>query len=403
MGGSKSKLTEVEIRNEINLEIKNKNENVMKVFNQTVSNVVTEFVSKTITNLNINTSGLTQFTAGDLTVSGKDSVFKLDQRVDVKSANTAVAKIVQDNKVQQQLASKLQEDVMNKINNDSDLKGAMEASNMLQQMTKDAGGVEGLVRSVTNTVQGLMDSLTATKTKEEAKTKIINAMGYNIQNSTSNISDITKKIENNIKNAISNISEQSCNMKTSGSAIISVGNISVTDGGNASLNQISSVEALNKCVIDTLNSSGIVTDLQTQAFTFSKTDTANTAKADTTMKVKSEIEQVNIQEATLLKDLGDLVGKILSFGLGGFGKYVLIGGIILVVLILVPVIINLVKPKNKSEPEIVYVDRQEEETNERENNNEQEGGFNLNNLNNRLIYPWLILISIVFYIFRKNK
>lgn len=326
MGGGSSKITEVEIRNEINLEIKNSNENITRIFNKAVNKSVTDVTAEVASEVLQQTSGVQDLRLGDLRI-GKKGKLRIDQKTDVKAINAAVMKIVSDTSAMNKLASKLQEEISNKIKNDNELQASLQAANQISQIEKDAGGVESLVRSAMDAVKSLGSALTGAESKEEAKTKIVNQMGLKIENRNYNENDIKKIVENSVSNFIKNISNNRCKMSTSGTNLISIGNIEMDEEGEVSIEQSNAVEALNKCVIDTMNVAGIVTDISNVGLTESKTDTSNSNKASGSMDTKNTVVQEKTYESKLNFDFISDIFKYMK----DIVLYIVIGIILILV------------------------------------------------------------------------
>ncbi len=411
MGGSQSKVTETEIRNELNMEIKNRTENITKIINQTINKVTNNMVLETTTEVIQTNAGSAIFEARDIKQRG-GSIIKIDQNVDVKSINSAVLKIVQSNEALTKLATKFQEEILNKIKNDNDMKGELEAINKIKQLEKDAGGPESLVRQITNTANDMIKSMTGTSTKEEVKTKIINKLNLRFENQTINQNEINKKVENIIKNNMSNISKQTCKFETKGDAIIRVGNIDQDEKGNMTVGQSVSVNALNKCIIDTLNTNSIVNDISTTGLTSSSSNTENANKSQGSMKTDNSVVQEKINESVFdfFKDFKDII---------------IYAGLAIAGILILYIVIKLIPSSGNNEmgymnpqmgymnpqmgymnpqmaygnPQMGYMSPRRGYREEEDGEYDQRGGFPL--LENKLLHPLLILITIIFWVFRK--
>jgi len=279
MGGSQSKVTEIDVRNELKMEIENTTKNITKIMNETINSVTTNMVLDTTTEVLQSNAGSTLLEIGDIKQRGKSKI-NINQKVSVKAINSAVLKIVQSNDAMTKLATQFQEQIINKIKNDNEMKGELEAINKIKQLEKDAGGLESLVRNIMDTANNIMKSLTGTSTKEDVKTRIKNEMNLKFKNDTLNQNDIIKKVQNTIENNMKNVSKQTCKFDTKGESIIRIRNIEQDDNSELTIGQSVAVEALNKCIIDTLNTNGIVQDMSTTGFTTSSSDTANTNKQE---------------------------------------------------------------------------------------------------------------------------
>lgn len=388
MGGSQSKVTEIDVRNELKMEIENTTKNITKIMNETINTVTTNMVLDTTTEVLQSNAGSTLLEIGDIKQRGKSKI-NINQKVSVKAINSAVLKIVQSNDAMTKLATQFQDQIINKIKNDNEMKGELEAINKIKQLEKDAGGLESLVRNIMDTANNIMKSLTGTSTKEDVKTRIKNEMNLKFKNDTLNQNDIIKKVQNTIQNNMKNVSKQTCKFDTKGESIIRIRNIEQDDNSELTIGQSVAVEALNKCIIDTLNTNGIVQDMSTTGFTTSSSDTANTNKQEAKMKTDNTIvkEKINETAFDFIKQFKDLI---------------VYGGIAIAGVLILYIVIKLISSKggnNEIDDMISNRRRRSRRRSEEDEDQDQRGGLPI--LETKFLHPLLILISIVFYVFRK--
>ena len=184
--------------------------------NETINSVTTNMVLDTTTEVLQSNAGSTLLEIGDIKQRGRIKI-NINLKVSVKAINSAVLKIVQSNDAMTKLATQFQEQIINKIKNDNEMKGELEAINKIKQLEKDAGGLESLVRNIMDTANNIMKSLTGTSTKEDVKTRIKNEMNLKFKNDTLNQNDIIKKVQNTIENKVVN-SNSKCGGSTSNSS-----------------------------------------------------------------------------------------------------------------------------------------------------------------------------------------
>lgn len=386
MGGSQSKVTEIDVRNELKMEIENTTKNITKIMNETINTVTTNMVLDTTTEVLQSNAGSTLLEIGDIKQRGKSKI-NINQKVSVKAINSAVLKIVQSNDAMTKLATQFQDQIINKIKNDNEMKGELEAINKIKQLEKDAGGLESLVRNIMDTANNIMKSLTGTSTKEDVKTRIKNEMNLKFKNDTLNQNDIIKKVQNTIENNMKNVSKQTCKFDTKGESIIRIRNIEQDDNSELTIGQSVAVEALNKCIIDTLNTNGIVQDMSTTGFTTSSSDTANTNKQEAKMKTDNTIvkEKINETAFDFIKQFKDLI---------------VYGGIAIAGVLILYIVIKLISNKGgNNEIDDMMSNRRRRSRRRSEEDEDQRGGLPI--LETKFLHPLLILISIVFYVFRK--
>jgi ElaB/YqjD/DUF883 family membrane-anchored ribosome-binding protein len=390
MGGSQSKVTEIDVRNELKMEIENTTKNITKIMNETINTVTTNMVLDTTTEVLQSNAGTTLLEIGDIKQRGRSKI-NINQKVSVKAINSAVLKIVQSNDAMTKLATQFQDQIINKIKNDNEMKGELEAINKIKQLEKDAGGLESLVRNIMDTANNIMKSLTGTSTKEDVKTRIKNEMNLKFKNDTLNQNDIIKKVQNTIQNNMKNVSKQTCKFDTKGESIIRIRNIEQDDNSELTIGQSVAVEALNKCIIDTLNTNGIVQDMSTTGFTTSSSDTANTNKQDAKMKTDNTIvkEKINETAFDFIKQFKDLI---------------VYGGIAIAGVLILYIVIKLISNKggnNEIDDMISNRRRRSRRRSEEDEDQDQDQRGGLPILETKFLHPLLILISIVFYVFRK--
>jgi hypothetical protein len=186
-----------------------------------------------------------------------------------------------------------------------------------------------------------------------------------------------------------NVSKQTCKFDTKGESIIRIRNIEQDDNSELTIGQSVAVEALNKCIIDTLNTNGIVQDMSTTGFTTSSSDTANTNKQDAKMKTDNTIvkEKINETAFDFIKQFKDLI---------------VYGGIAIAGVLILYIVIKLISNKggnNEIDDMMSNRRRRSRRRSEEDEDQDQRGGLPI--LETKFLHPLLILISIVFYVFRK--
>ncbi len=334
MGGKSRESVEIEIRNEVNTRIDTYNKNVNKLLTETITNVASQLVNETANTIKVNTSGSNLVNiSGGLNLSGK-AKFNINQKVDVQSTNEAVFKIVTDAKLLAQLGNKMNEEIINKIKNDTAAQQTLKSANELNNAVKNAGGPEGMVASAMSAFSDIAGSLTGKETNKSVSQKIENKLGLNISNTNINENQVENIVKNSVETIIKNITSNTCDLQSAGSnAIVIDGGVVISDEVEAIFTQVSNVVSLNKCLTEQLNNAGMETLLTNDTSVISKTDTASTSKVEASMDTQNK--GTNTQEqgsvlTTMFEQMGKfgsiiavaiiialVVGGVLFFKFGG--------------------------------------------------------------------------------------
>ena len=298
MGGKTSKtVTTTDIQNEVSAEIKNFNKNVTDILNQQITNSTMSMVNETAQSISMATGGGNTVNLGNISVKGKGSVFSIDQKVDVKATNQAVANITQDSSAMAKLANTINTSVMDKIQNDSALQQAMQAASNLQKSSSTAGGLADMLSSVTKMMESVLTPGTVSNT--QSNTIIKNKMKTSISNTTINENKIKSIVENNINNTIKQLNSASCNINTSASNQLTAGNVDIADGGQAIITQVANVNALNTCILGAAQVAKMVTDITSNNENDTSTDTSNKNTAGQTMAATATVQETTETKAAL--------------------------------------------------------------------------------------------------------
>jgi hypothetical protein len=298
MGGKTSKtVTTTDIQNEVSAEIKNLNKNVTDILNQQITNSTMSMVNETAQSISMATGGGNTVNLGNISVKGKGSVFSIDQKVDVKATNQAVANITQDSSAMAKLANTINTSVMDKIQNDSALQQAMQAASNLQKSSSTAGGLADMLSSVTKMMESVLTPGTVSNT--QSNTIIKNKMKTSISNTTINENKIKSIVENNINNTIKQLNSASCNINTSASNQLTAGNVDIADGGQAIITQVANVNALNTCILGAAQVAKMVTDITSNNENATSTDTSNKNTAGQTMAATATVQETTETKAAL--------------------------------------------------------------------------------------------------------
>ena len=312
MGGKQSsEITRNEISNEISTTISNYNKTITDIINSQITNSTMNVVNTNAQAISAQTGGGNTINMEDINVSGSGSTLIIDQRVDVKSANQAVANMTQDASAMSNLASQINNDVMNKIQNDAAINQAMQAASKLSKTVDTAGGLNDMIGKVADTIGSVLTP--GTKMNSETETIIKNKVMMNISNTNISENKIKALVESNIKNTISQLNTAECKISTVTNNTLTVGNATIDGGGKAIITQVANVNALNTCVIGAAQAANMVIDITSNNETTSTTDTSNKTTATQSMAADS-----SITDTTITRDaFGDMIKSFSPFAMLG--------------------------------------------------------------------------------------
>lgn len=339
MGGKTSKeISKTEITNEINTQITNLTKNVTNILNETITNSTMNVVNKNAQEIKVSTGGGNTFAGGNLYVSDKGSVFRLNQQVNLEVTNKAVANMTQDATAMANLAASVNLGVMNKIQNDSTMQQAMQAAANLQKATSTAGGMNDMIGNVTKMIG---DSMPYTKMDKDTQTNITTKMMASLSNTTINENTIKAIVTNNVTNNISQLNSASCNITTNFDNKVTIGNINIDQGGVGEILQSVNAKALNECILGAVQKTDLGTAITSGSAVSAGTDTSNknalaqSQKTDTAISEKTETHDA----------FGQMISSFSPFAMmGSMGPMCGIVCLIVCILIVVMMVLPMMKP-----------------------------------------------------------
>lgn len=328
MGGKSRDSVEIQIKNEISTRIETYNKNVNKLLTETVTDVASKLVNETTNEIKASTVGANRLNiSGGLNLSGK-AKFNVNQKVDVQATNEAVFKVLTDTKLLAELGNKMNEEIVNKIKNDSAAQQTMKAANELNNAVKNAGGPEGMLANAMSAFSDIAGSLTGKETDKSVSQKIENKLGLNLSTTNINENEVKNIVKSSVDTMIKNITSNKCDLQTAGgNEVVIGGDVVISDEAEATFIQVSNVVALNKCLADQLNNAGMATALTTDTSVVSKTDTASTSKAEASMDTQNKAANTQ-EQGTVLTTMFEQMGKVGSIMAIGFIILLLVGGIL---------------------------------------------------------------------------
>lgn len=340
MGGKQSKdITKTEITNEIKTQITNLTKNVTNILNETITNSTMNVVNENAQSIEVATGGGNTFAGGNLNVSGKGSVFRLNQEVNLEVTNKAVANMTQDASAMAKLASEVNAGVMNKIQNDSAMQQAMQAASNLSKATSTAGGMNDMIGNVTKMIGDVLTPGT-TNTKD-SQTKITTKMMASLSNTTINENVIKAIVTNNVNNNISQLNSSTCKISTNFDNKVTLGDINIDQGGVGEILQSVNAKALNECILGAVQKADLGTQITSGASVSAGTDTSNKNAL-----AQSQVTDTAISEKTETNDaFGKMISSFSPFAaMGSMAPMCGIVCLIVIILIVVMMVLPMMKP-----------------------------------------------------------
>lgn len=293
MGGSDSKETETIIKNEIDIEIKNETENITRIMNESVTNSSMTIINTNAQEMDAKIGAANVANLGELNIGGEGNDILIEQEASVDSIAKATMNLTQNNESANKLATQINTDLMNKIQNDSSLKQSLQAATNLKSEASTAGGLNDMIKNVTDMVGKMVQP--GQNVSENQKTEIKNSIKNSISNRTVNENDIKNIITSNINNTIDSRNLAACKSTTNANNEMNLDRLNVKGKNNkVKIGQSVTVKAAVDCIIGAAQTNKIVNDIVNSGVTTAKTDTTNKTvadqgnKADTTITKKTE-------------------------------------------------------------------------------------------------------------------
>ncbi len=253
----------------INQKIINKNQ--LESINEHATTAVTSSIMKSVMDAAAESVKNAEVSIGSITADGPGSkVTGINVTIDQESfvSQDVIAESMQKNDINTELALAIINDVSSKINNDQMAKLVSNAESNQE--------VAGLALTFANSSSSKVHNRMDTETLNETKRKFTNIVSNTINQST-NTEDSKKCVASDVQNAI-----------------IKIGSISATRGGevsniNLTIKQASSV--INNCVLQSIQNSAITTKIATAVGLKVSDETTNkqTSEGEATSTSKQKI------------------------------------------------------------------------------------------------------------------
>lgn len=328
MGNQDSSKTKVEVSNKINTEIQNITTNINKVLNETCTTTVSNIVNENVSQIKQSTAGSQTITLGNIVMSGTADI-DIAQKANIEATTKAIIEIVQSMEQMSAMANQMAQDMANKLQNDNSMKAALEAAAKIKESQKDAGGPEGMVNKIMDTI-GNMTKM-GSSSSSEIEQSIRNEINNKIINNTRNENEIRNLVKNHVENNIKKVNAQSCDIQVSGQQALNTGDITAS-GGKLKITQTISIKAFNDCIMKALDNTKLTSDITGLQTTKTSSDTSNTSKQDTDMKADTELVKETEKSSAIMASVDNLVDTA-----GEVGKSAIAGGTMVMIVGLIAV------------------------------------------------------------------
>lgn len=321
MGGKQSKdVTRTDIQNETKIQIENINKNLADIINTTITESTMNVINENAQEMDASSGATNMMTLeGGIKMSGKSELV-IEQEASVDSVMKAVMNLTQDTTAVNNLANKINEDLMDKISNDTTAKQALEAATAVNAATKTAGGMADMLNSVTSLL-GQMVPGNQTVTKENI-TNIKNTITTNLKNTNVNETHIETTIKNTITNNITTQNTGKCKVNAVAENVLNVqGGVDMSGSAKVKIGQSAKVKAMTDCIIGAVQTTKLVQDLTNDNSTIKKTDTTNKNTTEQTNKTTTTVTKTSetgsaledmISNFSPFKAAGNIVGLIIG-------------------------------------------------------------------------------------------
>ena len=342
MGGKTNSEIKTQISNELSMKIKNITTNITNITNTSTFELTQDIKNKAEASVSTDNIGNNKIKTGSIKIS-KGGKVNLTQSLKIDAVNKAIVKILSDASQLQSSSNDMADKIKSKIDNDVKAKQDVEFLAKVGEYNKNNGGPEAMAASLAGVVEKFISSATGGSSSSVNETNIRNIVNTEIENQTTNTTNINKAISSSIKSSMEQLGEGSCKTATIANNDIDMLDIDVEEGGDLTIGQTIDISAFTTCIIDLQLGSKIASTL-TNDF---KIDTDNAAQnvVGADQKNKSEIikELTTEKNSSIMKSVDNLVkevGKVANNvvdEVGGFaGSFVyVIGGIIFLIILII--------------------------------------------------------------------
>lgn len=295
MGGkSSTEINRTTIETEINVEIENETKNITNILNETITDTTMNVITENAQKIETKIGGGNTLRVGEMIADGEGSVIDINQAISIESVATAAANLTQDASALSSLASKMSNDVSNKVQNDSAAQASMKQVAALKNTKESAGGINDMLGQVTKMMSGML--AVGDKCDKTTETTIRNKMKTSLKNMTINENDIKNIVKNSFNTSITQKNTASCQLDIQTNNTIEADRIVAKKGGKISVAQSSVVKSVSNCIIGAAQTSKLVNDIAASGVSTGTNDTSNKNAATSSMDSNSSITKSDISK-----------------------------------------------------------------------------------------------------------
>ena len=408
MGGKTNSEIKTQISNELSMKIKNITTNITNITNTSTFELTQDIKNKAEASVSTNNIGTNKIQTGNIRIR-KGGTVNLTQSLKIDAVNKAIVKILSDASQLQSSSNDMADKIKSKIDNDVKAKQDVEFLAKVGEYNKNNGGPEAMAEALAGVVEKFISSVTGGSSSSVNETNIRNIVNTEIENQTTNTTNINKAISSSIKSSMEQLGEGSCKTATIANNDIAIKDIWVEDEGDLIIGQTIDISAFTTCIIDLQLGSKIASTL-TNDF---KIDTDNAAQnvvgADQKNKSENIKELKTEKDSSIMKSVDNAVneiGKVANNVVDSLGGiiYVIGGVIFLIILIIVgPSLMGSGKSQETNSSSVASRDYDDDDDNDDDDNDDdddiQKGGGGCINGN---IYLFASFIAIFILISEKS-
>jgi len=412
------------IENEVTNRISNSQTNINSILHKVVSQVATDIVQESSAEMISKISTINKFHfVGPVVISGNGEL-NVNQQQDILAKSSAIANLVTNASSLQKLASTAAQKILQDQQNKNSLQqDANQLASIVEKTTKE-GGLEGVVKSLANGVNSIVDSITGTGTNVSNTqiTDIKNKVNTELTNVTVTESNLTHIIESAVQQSFKQSTSAECKQLINGVNVIDgAGKLTIHDDAIVNWNQVAKIEDLRQCIVNMNLGASVASELgvtsQFLGETYQKIINDLSQKASQQAKVES-LSETTSAITTMFVNLVHAIGSIwqgLFHGVSSlwmtsptFSIMILAVGACIVIGLLVLAFLG------KSLSGIMGNGDEPSESFPESESKEQVGGFNMllesldsetslfggaieNNYGN--VYLWALIAILVYYVF----
>lgn len=343
MGGKTKSEIKTQISNELSMKIKNITTNITNITNTSTFELTQDIKNKAEASVSTSNIGNNKIRTGSIRIS-KGGTVNLTQSLKIDAVNKAIVKILSDASQLQSSSNDMADKIKSKIDNDVKAKQDVEFLAKVGEYNKNNGGPEAMAEALAGVVEKFISSVTGGSSSSVNETNIRNVVNTEIENQTTNTTNINKAISSSIKSSMEQLGEGSCKIASIANNDIDMEDISVEEEGNLTIGQTIDISAFTTCIIDLQLGSKIASTLTNDFKVDTDNATQNVVGADQKNKSENIKELKTEKDSSIMKSVDNLVkevGKVANNvvdevgGVAGSFVYVIGGIIFLIILIMV--------------------------------------------------------------------